>query len=119
MRACRKYVLVTVSSKVSASLSSSTTRGLTGCTRDSQFSLGHDRAMLAHEVAERADAVSAGPPRTRLSCDVGHAPGTVGDRFEHVAVGHHGAMAHVHRRIALTGSWPELHQPNRWAPRGG
>ena len=32
MRACRKYALVTVSSKVNASLSSSTTRGLTGCT---------------------------------------------------------------------------------------
>jgi hypothetical protein len=47
---------VTVSSKVKASLSSSTTRGLTGCTSHSQFSLdvsfGSDRAMLTHEVAE-------------------------------------------------------------------
>jgi hypothetical protein len=37
-------------------LSSSTTRGLTGCTGHSQFSLGitlgSDRAMLTHEIAE-------------------------------------------------------------------
>src|SRR5215218_1597848 len=98
MRALRKYVLVTVSSKVNASLSSSTTRGLTGCTSHSQlfFSLGTDRAMLAHEVAQRADAVSAGAAGPRLAGDVGDAAGTVGDRLEDVAVGHHGAVAHVH-----------------------
>src|SRR3978361_2388264 len=99
MRALRKYVLVTVSSNVNASLSSSTTRGLTGCTCDSQFSfgrgtgrgagigagialgvaLGSDRAMLAHEVAQRRDAVSAGTTSAGLSGDVGDAAGAVRD----------------------------------------
>src|SRR5690349_735745 len=117
MRALRKYVLVTVSSNVSASLSSSTTRGLTGCTSDSQFglgvelghhgggALGSDRAMLAHQVAQRADAVAAGAAGTGLAGDVGDAAGAVGDRLEHVAIGDDGAVAHVHGAGCLTGSW--------------
>src|SRR3954451_25217402 len=100
MRALRKYVLVTVSSNVSASLSSSTTRGLTGCTSDSQFSagrlaglaagvalgaLGSDRAMLAHQVAERGDAVPAGTTGPGLAGHIGHAARAVGDGLEDVA----------------------------------
>src|SRR3954462_10307056 len=111
MRAFRKEVLVTVSSNVSASLSSSTTRGLTGCTSDSQFSsdrgaglgagvalgaLGSDRAMLAHQVAERGHAVPAGAAGAGLAGHVGHAAGPVRDGFEDVAVGDDGAVAHVH-----------------------
>src|SRR4051794_12944280 len=100
MRALRKYPLVTVSSKVRASLSSSTTRGLTGCTRHFQFSLGgslgSDGAMLAHEVAEGADAVAAGAAGAGLAGDVGHAAGAVRDGLEDVAVGHNVAVAHVH-----------------------
>src|ERR1700712_935997 len=98
MRAFRKYVFVTVSSNVNASLSSSTTRGLTGCTGHSQLllSLGTDRAMLAHQVAQRTDAVPAGATGTGVAGDVGDAAGTVGDRLEDVAVGHDVAVAHVH-----------------------
>src|SRR4051812_34437824 len=99
MRALRKYPFVTVSSKVKASFSSSTTRGLTGCTGHFQFSLdtlGSDRAMLAHEVAQRTDAVATGAARSGVAGDVGHAPGAVRDGLEHVAVGHHVAVAHVH-----------------------
>src|ERR687889_227391 len=121
MRAFRKYVLVTVSSKVRASLSSSTTRGLTGCTSHSQFSLGFslgtDRAMLAHEVAERADAVPAGAAGPGLAGDVGDAAGAVGDGFQDVAVGHHVAVAHVHSS-RLTGranrSPSQRVDPGRW-----
>src|SRR3712207_3761967 len=106
MRAFRKYVLVTVSSRVRASLRSSTTRGLTGCTSHSQFSLGiavgTDRAMLAHEIAEGADAVAARAAGPGLPGDVGHAPGAVGDGLEDVAVGHDVAVAHVHSsRLSL------------------
>src|SRR5215218_3082502 len=105
MRALRKYVLVTVSSKVSASLSSSTTRGLTGCTGHSHFSIGRiglgtalgtDRAMLTHQIAEGADAVAAGAAGTGLPGHVGDAAGAVGDGLEDVAVGHHVAVTHVH-----------------------
>src|SRR3954452_12177633 len=100
MRALRKYPLVTVSSKVRASFRSSTTRGLTGCTGHSQFSLdgslGSDRAMLAHEVAEGTDAVAAGAAGAGLPRHVGDAPGAVRDGLEDVAVGHDVAVAHVH-----------------------
>src|SRR4051794_35725352 len=120
MRAFRKYVLVTVSSKVSASLSSSTTRGLTGCTSHFHFSLGRmlfgtalgsDRTMLTHELTEGADAVATGAPGAGLPGDVGHAAGAVGDRLEDVPVGHHVAVAHVHG-TRLTG------RANRASPRG-
>src|SRR4051794_19697797 len=128
MRALRKYVLVTVSSKVNASLSSSTTRGLTGCTSDSQFSfgrgaglgagvalgraLGSDRAMLAHEVAEGTDAVAAGAAGPGLPGDVGDAPGAICDGLEDVAVGHHVAVAHVH------GGLPHRECEHGPSPRG-
>src|SRR5512139_1355870 len=56
MRACRKYLLTTLSSKVSASLSSSTTLGSAG-------RMGRLRAlgnlgchMLAHQASHREDA---------------------------------------------------------------
>jgi hypothetical protein len=91
--------LVTVSSKVRASFSSSTTRGLTGCTGHSQFSLGSlgsDRAMLAHEVAQRTDAVATRAAGSGVAGHVGDAPGAVGDGLEHIAVGYHRAVAHVH-----------------------
>src|SRR3954447_1047098 len=117
MRALRKYVLVTVSSNVSASLSSSTTRGLTGCTCDSQFSvgrgaglgagvalgaLGAERALLAHEVAARGHAVPAGAAGAGLAGHIGHAAGPVRDGLEDVAVGDDGAVAHVHGPGSLT-----------------
>src|SRR5688572_7291200 len=103
MRACRKYALVTVSSKVNASLSSSTTRGLTGCTGCHLLSsVGSDRASLAHQFAERADAAAADAAGAGLAGDVVDAGGAVGDGLDHVAVGHDGAVAHVHRWLFLT-----------------
>src|SRR3954447_20610717 len=96
MRACRKYALVTVSSKVNASLSSSTTRGLTGCTGHLFDSIGRNRARLAHQFAQRADASAAYPAGTGLEGDVPDAAGAVGDGLDHVAVGDHGAVADVH-----------------------
>src|SRR5690349_16862195 len=113
MRALRKYVLVTVSSNVNASLSSSTTRGLTGCTSDSQFGfgielgrdggvpLGSDRAMLAHEIAQRGDAVSARAAGPGLARHVGDAAGAVRDGLQDIAVGDDGAVTHVHGALAL------------------
>src|SRR5690349_17527561 len=113
MRALRKYVLVTVSSNVNASLSSSTTRGLTGCTSDSQFGLGvelrrdggvplgSDRAMLAHQVAQGGDTAPTGAAGPGLARDVRDAARAVGDRLEDVAIGDDGAVAHVHGALAL------------------
>src|SRR5687768_2319096 len=98
MRACRKYAFVMVSSKVSASLSSSTTRGLTGCTGCHLLSsVGCDRASLAHQFAQRGDASAADPAGTGLAGDVVDAAGAVGDGLDHVAVCHDRAVAHVHR----------------------
>src|SRR5215216_6063056 len=98
MRACRKYVLVTVSSKVRASLSSSTMRGLTGCTNHSPGRSINDRAMLAHQLAQRRNAAAAGPAGGGVAGDVGHAAGPVGDGLHDVAVGHDVAVADEHGR---------------------
>src|SRR5690348_6491327 len=102
MRACRKYVLVTVSSNVRASLRSSTTRGSTGCT----FYLQEGVCcllMLAHQGLDREDARRA---VLRGACLAAHAPdgpGAVEDRLRDVAVADDAAVADDHGHLGRDG----------------
>src|SRR5919112_861755 len=96
MRACRKYVLVTVSSNVRASLNRETTRGLTGCNVDLRRQGGDGPLMLAQQPLEREDARAAVTARAGGPADPGQRPGTLVDRARHRLVVDDPAVAHDH-----------------------
>lgn len=90
--------MVTVSSSVSASLSSSTIRGLTGCIQDLQVVdvpvSPAERGVRARPHRESAPAAVAGRPGAPQH--VAHRAGTALDAGVHVAIGHDGAMTEDH-----------------------
>src|SRR5688572_17152037 len=96
MRACTKYVLVTVSSNVSASFSSSTTRGSTGCTDSLLIDKGRGLNMLAQDLMDGEDARAAVLPGARPLTHLRHAAGALVPGLGDVARRHHAAMADDH-----------------------
>src|SRR5689334_15339703 len=103
MRACRKYVFVTVSSKVRASLRSSVTRGLAGCTFHLQECVSLGLLMLADDPPHGEDAratVLAGPGGL---ADVREVVRSRFDGTHDVAVAHGRALTDDHvAKVRLT-----------------
>src|SRR3954470_10354862 len=71
-------------------------RGLTGCTNDSSGRPLLDRAMLAHEVAQRRHTASAALAGPRRPTDVGDTASPLSDGEDDVAVRYDGAVADIH-----------------------
>jgi hypothetical protein len=78
--------LVTVSSKVSASLNSSTMRGLAGCNFDLRRQGGQGVAMLAQQSLEGEDAGAAALAGSGRPAHAGEGPRAGLDRGSDLAV---------------------------------
>ena len=96
-------MLVTVSSKVSAALSSSTTRGLAGCNVDLQDAVDRT-APCSHtsRLSEKTQEPQSWPAPVERQTAASE-PGTVADRLGDGPVGDDAAVAHDHGGLPRRG----------------